>query len=181
MALGLTGFERGDQICAGFGGSSCALGDFAHNREDRAFDRTLDCAVRSCGGNGKRLGPNLSVFAASSTFGAHGVGQASKDLGHDHTRVTAGTHERAMADRLADLVEIFGTFEFGAYRLKGQRHVRAGVAVGNGVHIERVDHFLMTKKQVAEGRNDRLNFSRAKSLGHRHGGNRRRLETNLNL
>ena len=84
-----------------------------------------------------------------------------------------------MADGFADCVEIVGALELGANRFEGERHVGAGVAIGDGVDVERVDHFLVTKKQVTERCNDSSDFLRAKSLGHRHGGNGRRSAPNL--
>ena len=61
------------------------------------------------------------------------------DLRKDHAAVSARAHERAVRRRGADLVErwlrLARVLHRGTHRVE---HVCAGVAVGDGIHVERV-------------------------------------------
>ncbi len=69
------------------------------------------------------------------------LGEAAEDLREDDARVAAGAHEGAEADRGGDAVRLLPAdaltlLEGGA---DGGEHVRAGVAVRDGVDVERVE------------------------------------------
>ncbi len=49
--------------------------------------------------------------------------------------------------------------DFLAYRLHGERHVRAGVTVGHRVHIQSVDARLMGLEKVTKRFNNLLQIS----------------------
>jgi hypothetical protein len=103
--------------------------------------------------------------------GGEGLGQAPKDLREDHPAVAARAHQRPVANGLAHCGEIaVGTLELGHHRLERQRHVGAGVAVGDRVHVEAVDAFLVGSQGVAEPGYDGTQIFGAEPLQGGHGG-----------
>ena len=55
-----------------------------------------------------------------------------------------------MADRLAHRYElVVDVLELGDDRADGERHVGAGIAVGNGVDVELVDGVLVGRERFA--------------------------------
>ncbi len=75
------------------------------------------------------------------------LGRAADDLAQDHARVPASAHERRASDRAHDLgplrIAVHGrllqAIELVDHMAKGQRHVVAGVAVGDREHVQVVD------------------------------------------
>ena len=56
-----------------------------------------------------------------------------------------------MADGMANLAHLIPSGgHLGYHRFQGERHVGAGVAVGNRIHIELVDDVSMQGKGIAE-------------------------------
>ena len=180
MALSLPCFERRNEVGTAVGGSRCTFGNLTHHGENGAFDRPLDGSIGRLSSHRKGLRPDGCIFAAGPALGADRVGKTAQDLRHDDARVAPSAHERTVADGLADFIDVGGSLELGADGLERERHVRAGVTIGHRVDVEGVDHFLVTYQQVTERPNRRSDLLRAKSLGHRHGRNRRRVTTELN-
>ena len=122
------------------------LGRLAHDRQDRALDRSQHRLVRGVGGPAQRVGDVVGADARQLT---EDVGEAAQDLGGDDARVATRAHERTPADRLAHLRHGLGGAELRAHRLERERHVRARVAVGDGVDVEPVQLFLVGPQGVA--------------------------------
>ena len=78
------------------------LGGVAHDGEDRPLDRAHHRLVRGVGGRGAGRRRRRRRPTASSR--RERVGEPAQDLREDHARVAPGAHERAVRDRLADLV-----------------------------------------------------------------------------
>ena len=123
------------------------LRDRAHDGEDRALDRTHHRFVR---GVGRVAEAAHELAGADRLVVAALVGEAAQDLRQDHARVAAGAHERAAADRVAHVGHRLRLRQRRAHRLEGERHVGAGVAVGNRVHVEPVQLLLVRAHGVAE-------------------------------
>ncbi len=73
---------------------------------------------------------------------AEPLGEAAQNLRGDDAGVAACAHERAVGDRLGNVLD--GGVLWERLHLlddgpKGERHVGAGVAVGNGEDVELVD------------------------------------------
>ena len=119
-----------------------ASADFADDGEDGALDRALDRLVRELGCPGEGGGQHVAV---DGVVVAHDLGHASQQLGQDHPRVAPGPHERAVGDGLAHggHVAAVDAGDRLAHRPEGEGHVRAGVAVGDGVDVEAVDGLLV--------------------------------------
>ena len=98
------------------------------------------------------------------------VGEAPEDLAEDHARVAPGAHERPVRDRLADLGHRLGRSELLDDRLEGQRHVRAGVAVGHRVDVQPVQRLLVDAERVPEAGDDPADVGRAELVESRHVG-----------
>ncbi len=114
------------------------VGRLADDRQDRALDRLGDRAVGRLRALRQGVG---EVEAVEPALAAETLGHAAEDLARDHPGVAAGAHQRPEADRRRDP---FGRLTGDALRLveRGldrRQHVRAGVAVGDGIDVERVD------------------------------------------
>ena len=118
-----------------------------HDGEDRSLDRPEHRFVGRVGGApqaGDHIGGRDRLERRER------VGEAPEDLREDHARVAAGAHQRAVPDRLAHLLHVGAVGgQLVDDRLQGERHVRAGVAVGHGVDVEAVQFFLMVAQRVA--------------------------------
>ena len=105
--------------------------------EDRAFDRRRNRLVRQIAALRQRV---RELRAADVVAASEGFLRAGEDLRQDHTGVAARTHERSVrrgrgavrAPRIGATCRDDG----GADRVQ---HVRAGVAVGDGIHVEAID------------------------------------------
>ena len=89
------------------------------------------------------------------------VGEAAEDLREDHAGVPAGTHQRTVPDRLADLLHggaVGGQLVDDGF--ERERHVGAGVAVGHRVDVEAVQLFLVVAQHVAVGGDHAAQISR---------------------
>ena len=125
------------------------LGGLPHDGEDRALDRLHHRAVgglrRPVEGGRDHRGVGRLVAAV-----AQHLDHAPQDLGEDDAGVAAGAHERAVADGLARRRQVIvGPVELLAHRAQGERHVRARVAVGNGIDVEPVDHLAVGGQGIA--------------------------------
>ena len=119
----------------------------AHHGEDRALGRGAHRAVGAVGGARHRRADQHRV---DQLAGARDqlLGGAADELGEDHAGVAAGAQQRRAGDRVddlvaADLVEralVLGQpVELVEHRAQRQRHVVAGVAVGDREDVEVVD------------------------------------------
>ena len=94
--------------------------------------------------------PRASSAAPDLVGAAERVGEAAQDLRQDHARVAARAHERAVRDGLAHRHPCsVAVADLGAHRLERERHVGAGVAVGDRVHVEPVQLLLVRAQDVA--------------------------------
>ena len=164
--FGTGGSEDPEQIGAGLGGRDCSLARLAHDGEDRAFHRVADCAVRTLGGGSQRRGEGCAVDRCRI---GDGGGEATKNLRHDHPAVATGAHEGAMGDGLAHRCHVgVGAVEFVDDRAQGERHVGAGVAVRDGVHVQVVHRLAVVDERVAKDGDDLAECSGIENV-QRHG------------
>ena len=83
--------------------------------------------------------------------------EATENLGEDHTRVAARTHQGAVGGALGHgrqigLIEPTDVLDGG---LQGQQHVRPGVAVRNREHVERI-HLIAVDGEPGQRGNPRV-------------------------
>jgi hypothetical protein len=122
-----------------------AVGHLAHDRDHRALGGIAHGRVSGLCGLCKRSGDELRIDELARPAGEL-LGSAAHDLGEDHAAVAARSQQRSTSDGLHDLVaadvvdhltvEAIELLHHGAQRV---RHVVAGVAVGDGEHVEVVD------------------------------------------
>ena len=127
-------------------------GIFQHG-EDGAFHRLAHGFERHVLRLGKRRFDGLGVHGVVA---GRAFAQAAQNLRRDDAGVAAGAHERAVGDGLADFGTGSADGQLGQVRndrLKRQRHVRAGVAVGHGEDVQAVDLVLARAEVLAGGRN----------------------------
>ena len=100
------------------------------------------------------------------------LGRAADDLAEDHARVAARPHQRGARERVdqlgaADLVDHLPVeaVELVAHGAQGERHVVAGVAVGDREHVEVVD-LLAPLLEVGGGGADDAAESLYRGIGH---------------
>ena len=105
------------------------------------------------GRGGERFGDLVPAVLGTVLEGRR---EAAEDLAQDHAAVAAGAHERAVADGVARGVEILGrsVLHLGHHGVEGARHVGAGVAVGNRVHVEAIEPARVLAHGVAERGDD---------------------------
>ena len=132
--------------CERFGG----LGDLAHDGEDRAFDRAHDGLVRGVG----RVTEAVDECARRYLRRARDTSSARPRRICD--RMTPELPRAPMSEpRLiawqTSSIDV-GVGERGADRLERERHVGAGVAVGDRVDVEPVQLLLVRADGVAEPR-----------------------------
>ena len=159
--------ERGGQdrldVVVALGGDDRGVGRFADDRQDRPLDRLGDRAVGRLRPLRQRV---REVEAVEPALAAEPLGHAAEDLAGDDPGVAAGAHQRPEADRGGDPLgrltgHAFGLVERG---LDGRQHVRAGVAVRDGIDVEGVDLVdvrLEVRDRRAEGAEQALAVARA--------------------
>ena len=114
--------------------------------EDRPFRRIAHRGVRPVGGAQHRRADQHRVDELAGA-GGELLRRAADELGEDHAGVAARAEQRRARDGVddlvaADLVDRAGvgeTVELVEHRAQGERHVVAGVAVGDGEDVEVVD------------------------------------------
>ena len=138
----LGGLDRGGQhrfeVIVALGGRHRAIGRLTDDGQDRAFDRLRDGPVGGLRSLRQRV---RQIEPVEATLAGEPFRHPSEDLAGDDPGVAAGTHEGAEADGRSDAVgRLVGDgVGFLEGRLDGRDHVRAGVAVGDGEHVEAVD------------------------------------------
>ena len=140
------------------------LGGGADYRQHGAFLGLADGLVSGGGGGVK----SVDQAAGVQGVGAGGaVGESAQHLGEDDAAVAAGAPESAGGQRLghgAGGVSVTIFFHAGDAGAEGEQHIGAGVAVGDGEHIEGVGG-VAVEFQVGGGA-----LPGAAQLGARHGG-----------
>ena len=123
------------------------VGHLPHHREDRALRRRAHGAVGAIG-RARHRGTDQDRVDELAGARDQLLGGAADELGEDHAGVAAGAQQRCAGDRVddllaADLVEralVLGEpVELVEHRAQRQRHVVAGVAVGDREDVEVVD------------------------------------------
>ena len=130
--------------------------------KDGAFNRLAHGLERHFGRAGEagieRRGGNALFLEAFEAFA-----QAAQNLRRDNAGIAAGAHERTRGDGLANFRTRSANRKLRKVvddHLHGERHVRAGVAIGHGEHIEAVDLVFAVGKRLL-GSSDRVqNFMR---------------------
>ena len=135
-----------------------AVRHLAHDRQDRALGGLADRGVGAVGGARER-GADQGRVDQLAGAAEELLGGAVDQLREDHAAVAARPEQRCARDRLDDLVapDLVDRavpsggqpVELGEHGLHRQDHVVAGVAVGDGKHVEVVD-LLATGLQVRE-------------------------------
>jgi hypothetical protein len=135
---------------AGVGGCG-SLGGLAHDGEHRAFDGDAHGGV---GGVRSAAQSAADAIDAHDLDAVEGAREAAQHLREDDPAVAACTEERAARDCLE--VGADGRRWVRPARLEGgaqgEQHVRAGVAVGDGVDVERVDGVAVAREPRLGGR-----------------------------
>ena len=131
-------------------GKNGALNRFAHGLE-RHFGRASEAGI-------ERRGGNALFFEAFES-----LAQTAQNLRRNNAGIAAGAHERTRGDGLANFRARSANRKLRKVvddHLHGERHVRAGVAIGHGEHIEAVDLVFAVGKRLL-GSSDRVqNFMR---------------------
>ena len=149
------------------------VGHLAHHGEDRALRRRAHGAVGAIG-RARHRRPDQHRVDQLARARDQLLGGAADELGEDHAGVAAGAEQRRAGDRVddllaADLVErslVLGEpVELVEHRAQGQRHVVAGVAVGDGEHVEVVD-LLSPCLELAESALDDGAEAEKAGIGH---------------
>ena len=114
------------------------LGELADHRQHRPLDRTPHGAV---GGVARGAEGAADRGRVEQPGLAERLGGAAQDLREDHARVAAGAHQRRARQLLRERGAVGGGrgVEHLHDRARGQRQVRAGVAVGDGIDVQVVD------------------------------------------
>ena len=114
------------------------LGQLPDHRQHRPLDRTPDRAVGGVAGGAERTPDRRRVEQPGL---AERLGRAAQDLGEDDAGVAAGAHQRGARQLLRERRAVGGSrgVEHLHDRARGQRQVRAGVAVRDGIDVEVVD------------------------------------------
>ena len=119
-------------------------GDVTKNREDGALDRLSD----GLEGNLYATAPGVRDVSGRGVLLILGVdqalGNAAQNLARDDARVAAGTHERSVRDGLGNVLDggVRGQgLHLAHHRVERERHVGAGITVGNGEDVKLVDLF----------------------------------------
>ena len=150
-----------------------AVGHLAHHREDRALRRGAHGAIGAvrCA---RHRGADQNRVDELAGARDQLLGGAADELGEDHARVAARAEQRRAGDRVDDLVaadlveralvlgEPVELVEHGAQR---QRHVVAGVAVGDREDVEVVDLLTAGFKLAESALDDGAEAEKA-GIGH---------------
>ena len=138
---------------AGIGCLAGGFGGLPHDGQDRPLD---GCEHGGVGPGGRRFQGRGDDRAGRLVGGLQRRRDPAQDLRHDHPAVASGTHQRAVADRIARGAEIGRCLvHLGHDTVEGARHVRTRVAVRHGIHVEPVDPRGVGVDGVAE-RADRV-------------------------
>ena len=144
---GLVGLD--DQCVEHLGGRDVGLlelvGTGGHVTQD-GEDGSLDGLAHSLEGNLHRAAERVRDVGGRGVVLVLGIaeplGETAQDLGGDDTGVAACAHERAMGDRLGDVLD-GGVLRERLHLLddgpKGERHVGAGVSIRDRKDVELVD------------------------------------------
>jgi len=135
--------------------------------EDRAGRRSADRLVRVFP---RELGRAPHFGDAGGLLSRERFLQTADDLREDHAAVSARAHQGAVRRRGAHLVDLRLGLARVLYRgAHGVKHVRAGIAVGDGVDVEPVDGLPVGSERVAVGRDHGFEVVWAQALerGHR--------------
>ncbi len=151
-----------------------AVGHGPHRAEHGALGRVAHRRVGGVGGAREGGGHQHRVHQLAGTRGQL-LGRPAHDLGQDHAAVAAGAQQGGAghgADQLlaADLVDHLAVegvqlLEHGAH---GHGHVVAGVAVGDGEHVQVVHLAPAALQLVQRGRHHAAEADQA-LVGHRRG------------
>ena len=166
----LGGGERGGQdgldVVVALGGLDRGVGRLADDRQDRAFDGLGDRAVRGLGPERQGVG---QVEAVEPALAAQTLGHPAEDLAGDDARVAARAHQRPEADRGGDPFgrAVGGRLGLVERGLDRGVHVRARVAVGDRIDVERVD-LVDVRLEVGDGRLERSEEALAVARAARH-------------
>ena len=128
------------------------LGSIPNYGEHGAFYRTHYGTICLLSGSIQRLaqirtGHHLAAFQA--------VGKASPDLAENHTAVSAGTHKSTVGKPIGEVsyriggVGFYGNIQTGVH---GERHVGAGIAIGNWEHIQCIHSVTVMAQQPCRER-----------------------------
>ena len=131
-------FEQLDRCERGIPRVLRLLGQLPQHRQDRALHRMEDLPVGGVG-RGAEGAPNpRGIDQALLREHLH---RAAQDLREDHARVPAAAHQRRPRQLLRErgAVRRARGFERLHDRARGERQVRAGVAVGHGIDVQVVD------------------------------------------
>ena len=117
-------------------------GHVLHHREDRALDRLAHRLESDLDRAGERRidrrGGNLVSLRAA-------LAQTAENLRSDNAGVPARAHESARGDGATNLgyARVRGKLRnIVDDRLQRKRHIRAGIAIGNGEHVQAINLFL---------------------------------------
>ena len=142
------------------------------DRQHRPLRRLAHRLVGRVGGAGEGGGHQDGVDQLARAAGEL-LGGAADDLAEDHAGVAAGPHQRRArqrADQLgaADLVDHLAVeaVELLAHGPQGQRHVVAGVAVGDREDVEVVD-LLAPLLEMGCGGADHASEALYRGISHR--------------
>ena len=126
------GLERGIARVLGL------LGELADHRQHRPLDRPPDGPVGGVTGCAKGAPDRRRVEEPGL---AERLGRPAQDLGEDDTGVAARPHQGGPRQLLGERGAVLGRrrVEHLHDRARGQRQVRAGVAVRDGIDVEVVD------------------------------------------
>ena len=114
------------------------LGQLADHGQHRPFHRPAHGPV---GGVARAAERTRHTAGVDRSRLAEDLGGAAQDLGEDHARVAARAHQRRAGQLLRERCPLGGggRLERLDDRADGQRQVRAGVAVGDGIDVQVVD------------------------------------------
>ena len=111
----------------------------ANRGQHRPFDRLAHRPIGGVRAAAQR--PSVDRFNPGSAFARQRFGEPADDLGEDDAGVPAGAHQRRTRRLARDRRSVLGGrgFERLEHPARGQRQVRAGVAVRDRIDVEVVD------------------------------------------
>jgi hypothetical protein len=116
--------------------------------------------VRRVGAAAQPVGDGARVDGCEAGEAFH---QPAQDLRSNDTGIATRPHERTAAYRVADLRHRVGGRQLGRDRFEGERHVGAGVTVGDGIDVEPVQLFLVHAQRISEPKHRTLEVSRSQA------------------
>ena len=126
------------------------LGELPDHGEHRPLDRAPHSPVGGVAGGAERPSDRRCVEEPGL---AERLGGAAQDLGEDDAGVAARAHQRRPRQLLRECGPVVGGggLEHLHDRARGQRQVRAGVAVGDGIDVEVVDPAAVRLERCERG------------------------------